>query len=232
MSSVDITELIDVHYRTHLGCYFDSVTRRGRIVDARSVIPGPIWNHVYVPGDSEVPLNDPLLTIRDRALYRDGATTPAPPGWGAVDEEVWMLLTNHRTAVNQLGIRIRQVGVDEPALQSLVTNAFDGFHARAISAAKSAEGVTREYFVAVDAMDRPVGAFSLHTLGSYTAIHDVCILNGRRGEGLGSELVGAIVGHVRELPFVYLQVEEGWVADFYGRYGFSTIHHRRGFARK
>ncbi|MFE7856323.1 GNAT family N-acetyltransferase [Streptomyces sp. NPDC057403] len=88
--------------------------------------------------------------------------------------------------------------------------------------------VDRQYVLAREG-HQTVGAFSVHSLGPWTAIHDVCIHEAYRGRGFGSELIQAVSAGMDRVHCPYLQCEDGWMPDFYRSVGFETVHRRTGF---
>lgn len=224
-------EMIDSHYRLHLGCYFSSVAAGNGIVVTESPIQDGIWNHIYIPnwkGEEHAVFN-----IRNKHVYLDGDYPDGVRGLAPFDREVWMTAPTDRSFDSEgSGINLKAHSLlpnGDRRLRQVISDCFDSAHAAAIANSLRYPGIVRrEYYLAVDQTESAVGAVSIHKLDRWVAIHDVCIMPKFRGRGYGRALMASVERLLSNVDSCYLQCEDSWLVGFYEDCGYTTTHRRTG----
>lgn len=232
LSPRHIAQMVDSHYRIHLGCYFSSVTFSERRISATSSIREGIWNHTWLRPPAADKEFDSLASAVEH-VYVDASAVDPTTLWTVFDREIWMQL-NGQPPDCKPAINLSMVGENSgltSVLSAVISECFSQEYAKAADASMAQESaVTRSYYVASHRGSH-FGAISYHQLGRWSAIHDVAVLPEYRGKGLGTSLVTALLHLLDATEQPYLQCEDGWLPKFYSACGFSQTHRRIGLRR-
>jgi GNAT superfamily N-acetyltransferase len=229
------SELLDSHYRIHLGCYFNSIAIEGKAILAKSTIAGGIWNHRWIRSNDGVDLEDAFAHTEFAHVYVELETSPDDSRYEIFDREAWMLLDSarHNRRGTLVGIEILEAQSlhEFEILFELVRGSFTPSHAGAIASSRLLESMVLRRYYLLKIGNEAVGAFSIHHLGKWSAVHDICVRPDQRGRGIGTSLLKAVESRIPENRIAYLACEDNNLVRFYANEGWKVIHKRIGVRR-